>query len=173
MQQGNYYLRREDRNDLPQDIAKAHLHFSQALGYLRFLSDADHEDYTDVYKKLMNVEERMSYIRRFSLTERVRHLEEAMKYSSLAIDNAVPLGKVGRLAQLEFEQACLKAREVELDAQKGIEVQKVYRKRDEVLQSIDRALDELRSSEPSKRDEAERWARNCRHRLENKLKIKG
>lgn len=169
MNKGDFYLKRKLPETYVRDLQSALFYFSRALHYLTDSTQGPNQKrllgLTRVYFKLMDTETHMSYSHNISVEERARHLHEAQRYGTIALEKAREMGDKGREAQIAFQMACVKGREVELDAKMGLAVQKVLRKRDETLQAITAALDELRSLNRPNIEESELLAEHWRNRL--------
>lgn len=90
---------------------------------------------------------RLSHLLTFTDDERMGCIREADRCGRLAMDNAVRSQNAGRVAQMRFYLACVKAREVclisEVDELTGME----YSRRDEALEGMSAALSGLETIE--------------------------
>lgn len=137
-----------------ENLPAARDHYAQAYSYLTQLEGASYADYAKVEKCLMYVHFRMTWSP-LPLNEKIEHLEEAKRYAAEALRSAEKSQKPSLLAQVRFESAALRGREVELDIRSKRNPVETARKRDEVVSSIAREIANLRGMNPTNIKKAE------------------
>ena len=163
MDQGNYYLKRRD--NLARDLITARQCFRQAYGILESIAPSDLRALVRVYYGLMNVEMDLGYYRDLGLEKRESHLRSAEDYGNMALETARKLADAGTLAKVTLERAVLKGRRAEFEAKRGTGLLEVRRLRDEAIQDLARALQEVQEANPANVGESFAWAKYWRDRL--------
>ncbi|KAI9666029.1 MAG: hypothetical protein M1821_003964 [Bathelium mastoideum] len=168
MQRGNSHLQSAIAAGLPsidvhQHFEKALAEFTQALEAFRTQSNGIAEERLQVYKKLMDTEERLSYSHLIPLQATLAHVAKAQNWGACAKEAAQQTGNQSMFAQTEFLAVCLKAREIELEAKKDTASKfLLLNHSDMVLQELLEKMQNIRSSPPSNHERLQEFERLAR-----------
>jgi hypothetical protein len=167
---GNASLRVPRNRIKQEDLCNAYNDFSRVLRALSLQSPAAKpKEFARIYQKLMSTSLRLSHMLTLSPEERMNYIREADRYGKLALENALKSQHSGRVAQMMFYLACVKAREVCLTSELDDAADAVISKRDEAMKAISSALAELRGVEDLDMAIYEAMAREYTHSLTDGL----
>lgn len=160
-----WHLKREDKDDLAQDLVQAQTYYLQAQGMLRDES-LERAEYLQVYNGLMRVNLNMSFSRKLPVAEKSSKLETAFEYCHKAFKIALPSPvNSGDLAQVKLQEAVLKVRRAEIEKRRGSNREVIRALRNDTSRELELALKDLRDSNHPNIVEFREWGESWHDRL--------
>ena len=164
LNQGEQHFRESRHERIAENLITALSYFLKADTILRKLGIDDPSLDLKVYFRLMTVEADLSHNRHWKIEERIKHIRGADKYGAKARTLALDCKQRIAVVQVQLEQAFVKGRKAELEAQRGggvVDLGEIQRVKEEARHGMKLAMQELRELDGCKYssylDRASRW----------------